>query len=70
MARAKTFDARAVLLQKTFTANKDMIAEVRDVLRKVKLGSMSDSGALMQSLLDNVSRPLEQALARHATWPS
>ena len=64
IARAKTFDARASLLQKTFAATTTIIEEVREALGDVDLSTFPDSAALMKSILDHVSGPIEQAVAR------
>jgi tetratricopeptide (TPR) repeat protein len=64
IARSQTFDARASLLQKTFTANAATIEEVRQTLGNVDLSSITDSAALMKSILNHVSGPIEQAASR------
>ncbi len=65
MARAKTFDARAALLQKSFDANAAMVDEVRAALHNIDLSPLNDSGALMKSILAQISAPIERAKAQH-----
>jgi tetratricopeptide (TPR) repeat protein len=64
IARAKTFDARAQMLQKSFEANAAIIEQVRNALGKINLGSITDSASLMKSILQNVGEPVDQAALR------
>jgi hypothetical protein len=63
-SRAKNFDARANALQSTFEQNAACIEQVRQAAAQLDLSAMQNSGALMKSILDNVSGPLDRAAAR------
>jgi tetratricopeptide (TPR) repeat protein len=64
IGQSKTFDARAAILQKTFVKNAACVEEVRQSLGEVDLRSITDSAALMKSIQEHVSAPIEQASAR------
>jgi len=61
MDRAKALDARAAALQTAFYNNATCVEKVRDDLGKIDLSAMRDSGALMHSVLDSISEPIDRA---------
>jgi tetratricopeptide (TPR) repeat protein len=64
VAKAMAFDARAAALQSAYNSSATCVDNVHKTLTAIDLSSMKNSQALLRSILETTTVPLEQASAR------